>query len=248
MANRDPPALPPARAAPNCSTCYWRSRSEWRFLNDVEIQLLDRTKLFKNYKAEEIIFREGEPCSGIHCVSSGAVAIQKTDPQGNSIHVRIRHSGEKLNYEDFFSGARYTVTAEAIQPSDICSFDRTTIQRLLHSSPALSLAILQLVSQDLQNTEQSLFNSTLFPVRDRLVHFLMRQNHQPVTGDDGNSVTLELPTTRRNIAKLLRTTPETITRTFRALENDGVIRFLDRRSLTLDLHLAAGNLTPGNSP
>jgi CRP-like cAMP-binding protein len=62
----------------NCFRCRQRGRSEWSALKDLEgggIERLNGARSEAAYLANQVIFRQGTPCRGIHCIESGVVAI-----------------------------------------------------------------------------------------------------------------------------------------------------------------------------
>ena len=99
--------------AASCFHCDARGTSEWCPLEAEDLRLLNQAKVGNSYQPGQSVFYQGNPCLGIYCIESGTVAVRKTDPHGNSVIVRLAHSGETLGYRAFVAGAHYRAGADA---------------------------------------------------------------------------------------------------------------------------------------
>lgn len=212
----------------SCYTCQRRHESEWSVLTGEDLALLERARTTIAYGPGQMVFAQGNPCRGVHCVESGTVALRKTDAAGNSILVRLAHSGQTLGYRDFFGGGGYGCTAEALVPSTICEIESGALQQLLLQNPALGLRFLEHLSHDLDAAEDSILQNVSLSVRTRLAHLLLTLKDRYGVSE-GETLVLSLPMTRQDMAALLGTRPETIARTISAMESDAVVSFSGRQ-------------------
>lgn len=221
----------------SCFGCQMRVQSEWAALTDDEVGRLNEAKICNVYRPGQVIFYQGNPCLGVYCVESGTVAIRKTDASGNSVLTRLAHEGQTLGYRTYFSGGGYTASAEALTEARICFIDRAAVRKLLDLNPALGFRFLKRIADDLRDAEDARLSAATLPVRTRVAHLLLVLKDRCATvGDDGTLV-IELPLARQDIAAMLGTRPETIARTTKALEQDGVAEFRGRHVLVQDLDL-----------
>jgi CRP/FNR family transcriptional regulator len=72
-------------------------------------------------------------------------------------------------------------------------------------------------------------------VRARTAHLLLMLKDRFATVTEDGSLSFELPLSRKDMASIVGTRPETIARTIRSLEADGVTRFSGRRVTVHDL-------------
>lgn len=212
----------------NCFTCQWRERSQWSTLNQDDLNVLNGHRKDADVKPGQILFRQGDPCDGVYCVASGTIAIRKMDEHGNSVLVRLRHAGQTIGYRDFFGGPSMTNSAEALVESRVCFVDRKAVAALLERNPALGLQFLQRIAKDLQDAEETILQTTTLPIRTRLAHLLLTLKERYGRVDETGTITIQLPLARQDIAAILGTRPETIARTIRGLDNEGVARFSGR--------------------
>lgn len=122
--------------------------------------------------------------------------------------------------------------AEAIRDTVVCMIQRKDVQDFLEQYPAISLKLLAEMSKRLESSERQTTQVALESVITRLVLFLA-ENVEP---EMGNSPIITLPMGKKDIASYLGTTPETISRKFGELEDEGLIQQLSgKRIKILDL-------------
>ena len=224
---------PEAPAPVSCLTCQKRGDAEFCVLHEEEVEQLDGSRVTNVYKPGQVLFYQGNPCLGLFCVESGELALRKTDESGHSVIVRMVHAGQTLGYRAFFAGDHYTATCEALTESRVCFIDKSAVKRLLDHNSQLGLQFLQRVSEDLREAEEGKLAAVSLPVRARFAHLLLTlKDRHGVMNDDG-VLKIELPMSRQDIAALLGARPETVARTIRALEEDGVASF-DGREVQVD--------------
>jgi CRP/FNR family transcriptional regulator len=197
-------------------------------LDESDLELLNTAKVCQIYPAGQIIYHQGAPSRGIYCIESGTVAIRKTDAQGNSIMVRLAHSGQTLGYRDYFGGQGYTASAETLVPCTVCHIDSALVRKMLERNPSLGLQFLIHIAVDLENAEESILQQASLSVRTRLAHLLLTLKEHYAGVNDNGIIVMSLPMTRQDMAALLGTRPETIARTIHAMENDSVVSFSGR--------------------
>lgn len=232
------------KTAGNCFNCQGRERSEWCSLGREDVSLLNEIKICNNYQPSQVIFYQGNPCLGIHCIEEGTVAIRRTNADGNSMIVRLTHAGQTLGYRSYFSGEPYAATAEVLSPARICFLDRMGVKRLLEHNPVLGHNFLRRLATDLRDAEESRLQASTLPVRARVAHLVLTLKDRFSTVDDEGQITIELPLSRQDIASMVGTRPETIARTIRALENDSVAHFSGRQVVVPDLDALLDELEP----
>jgi len=228
----------------NCFHCQSRERNEWCALKNDDLELLNRSKLTVNYRPGQNIYVQGNPCNGIYCIEDGTIAIRRVDAQGNSILIRLAHSGQTLGYRDFFGGEGHTASAEALTDARVCHVDGQALRQMLGHNPALGLNFLTHLAEDLDSAEESILQNSSLSVRTRLVHLLLTLKDRFAGVSEDGTIVLSLPLARQDLAALLGTRPETIARTIHALESDSVATFSGRTVLIPDLDLLLNEIEP----
>jgi len=212
----------------NCFTCQMRERAEWCVLSDAEIELLNKGRITKEYLPGEVIFHEGDPCRGVFCMETGMVGVRKSDADGNSVLLYLVTPGDTLGYRALLAGEDYRASAEALEPTRICVIDSATVRSLLEHNPALGLRYLKRVATSLGDAEEKILHNATLSVRARFAHLLMvlldKYGQKNVQGP----TEFELPLSRHDLASMIGTTPESMSRTIKKMESDGVAKFAGR--------------------
>jgi CRP-like cAMP-binding protein len=212
----------------NCFTCQVRDRAEWCVLSDAEVELLNKGRVTKEYLPGEVIFHEGDPCRGVFCMESGMVGVRKTDADGNSVLLYLVTPGDTLGYRALLAGEDYRASAEALEPTRICVIDTPTVRSLLEHNPALGLRYLKRVSKSLGNAEEKILHNATLSVRARFAHLLMVLLDKYGQKNIEGPTEFELPLSRHDLASMIGTTPESMSRTIKKMESDGVAKFAGR--------------------
>lgn len=187
----------------------------------------------KRYQKGEFLFRSQEKEDTLYIINRGKIRIYRLADSGKEQLVRILNPGDFTGEWTLFNpDAVHEEYAEAIRDTVVCMIQRKDVQDFLEQYPAISLKLLAEMSKRLESSERQTTQVALESVITRLVLFLA-ENVEP---EMGNSPIITLPMGKKDIASYLGTTPETISRKFGELEDEGLIQQLSgKRIKILDL-------------
>ena len=211
-----------------CFDCKVRERTEWSVLSCEELEQIEAAKNARAHLPGEVLFHEGDANRGVYCLQSGLVGVRKTDIDGNSILLRLAYPGETLGYRSFLAGEDHADSAEVLKASVVCFIDRAPIRRILEVKPALGLRFLRRAARDLGSADERILQSVTLSVRARFAHLLLVLKDRYGMASEGGEIRLELPLSRQDLAAMIGTRPETMSRTIRQMEADGIARFSGR--------------------
>ena len=230
-----------------CFVCHVRQRSDWHDLDEAASRLLARGRRRREYRSGEAVFVQGRPNDGVHCVSGGTVGIRRLDGNGNSVLLGLAYPGDIIGYRSFLTGSEHKTSAEALGPSIVCQIDRATIAALLAGNPALGLRFLKRSIGELESAHDMMFRQATLSNRHKFVHLLLVlvQRHGRRLTDGGQSI--ELPVSRRDLASMVGTRHETISRIIGRLETDGIAHFSGRQVTIPNVEALAAEIDCGIS-
>ena len=205
-----------------------RERGDWCALNQEDLALLDKHKKVHSYDVGDVMFMEGDRCVGIHCLESGSVALRKMDAEGNSVLVHLAHAGETVGYRSFLSGEPHDTTCEVVAPARICFIPGATVHELIEHNPSLGMQFLSHAARDVREAQENYLRAATGSVRARLVHLLFTLRERYAEEQEDGSLIIHLPLSRQDMAAMVGTRPETISRTIRKMEEDGAANFTGR--------------------
>jgi len=189
---------------------------------------LQRTS--RHYEIGQNIYLEGDPCEGVYCLKRGLVAIRKTDVNGNSAVVKLVQPGEAFGHRSFLANEKHAGTAEVLLDARLCFIPKRSLDQLLADSPDAAIRFTRKVARDLREIEELYLITTTQPVRKRLAHLLLGlRTRYSNEGQQTDEIILELPLSRQELAAAIGTRPETVARTIKKFEEDGLAIFKGRQ-------------------
>jgi CRP/FNR family transcriptional regulator, dissimilatory nitrate respiration regulator len=185
----------------------------------------------RSYERGAIIFNEGETAEALFVVLAGQVKLMRYSSKGRELLLHLVHPGQTFAEAALFAGDTYPATAEVVEPARVWYLPRAALIVLLRGSPELALAMLGSVSMWTRRLASKLELLTQRRVEERLALYLLA-----LAGTDHPEpgATIELAQPRNLIAAQLGTGPEVLSRTFRGLQDDGIIAAAPRHVTVLD--------------
>lgn len=179
----------------------------------------------RTFAAQELLFLDGDPSSGLWVVETGRVKVFKLSPDGREHILHFHGPGESFNDIPALDGRENAASALALVDTTTWILNHTVLAAELRRDHALALAVVDMLCSRTRKLVQQIEDLALCSVTARLARFLVRQLEEDALSGPG--------VTRATIAAHLATTPETISRALRTLEEIGAIRF-DRHEIVIE--------------
>jgi CRP-like cAMP-binding protein len=183
----------------------------------------------QGFRKGETIFSEGEDANGFYVVITGRVKIFKLSPDGKEQILHFFGSGEPFGEVPVFTGQHFPANAEAMEESRVFFFPRKSFVDLIKRNPSLALNMLAVLSKRLRRFAALIDDLSLKEVPGRLAAYLLYLSDQ-----NKGVKALELTVTKAQLASLLGTIPETLSRILGKLSSQGLIETDGRRIMILD--------------
>lgn len=183
----------------------------FRDLLPEELEQISGLARVRNYKKNMIIFMEGEPGEALYFVISGKVKISKTTADGKEQILHILQHGDVFAEVVLIDRGPYPATAEVIEPGQIGMLRNDDIENLVRRNPEIALKLLKLMSKRLRMAQMQIRDLALKDTYGRLAGMLLilgKEHGEETAG----GVKIDLPLSRQELANLIGTTRETVTR------------------------------------
>lgn len=164
------------------------------------------------------IFHEGEAGTGFYIVVQGTVKIFKTSAEGKEQILHIYGPGQPFGEVPVFAGQHYPANALAVEKSRLLFIARRDFIDLITAHPSLALNMLAVLSMRLRQFTVQVENLSLKEVPGRLASYLIY-----LAEEQGNPDSVRLPVSKGQLASLLGTIPETLSRIFNKMSAQGYI-------------------------
>jgi len=188
-------------------------------LNEEDLEQLSGIVIDQTADKGQIIFSEGDEGVGFYIVSRGRVKIYKLSAEGKEQILHLFGSGEPFGEAALFSGQDFPAYAEAMEPSRVFFFPRLAFARAIQDNPSLALNMLATLSMRLHRFARMIEDLSLKEVPARLAAHLLLLSEQ-LNGSDR----VKLDVTKGQLANLLGTIPETLSRTLARMVRGGLVR------------------------
>lgn len=198
-------------------------------LPEKQIDALVDISVEKNFKRGEMIFFEGDLGIGFYMVGAGKVKIYKVSFSGKEHILHIFGGGEPFGEVPVFNGRPFPANAQALENSSMFFFPRESFVRLVEAHPSLALNMLGVLSLRLRSFASQIENLSLKEVPARLAGYLLY-----LVEEQGNREQVELDISKGQLASLLGTIPETLSRIFARMNEEGLIQVNGRKIDLLD--------------
>ena len=185
----------------------------------------------KSLERGEILFHEGEPSEALFAVISGQLKLVRYSPKGRELLIHLVNPGQTFAEAALFAAATYPATAEATQACRLWCLPRAALLELMRATPELGLAMLGSISVWTRRVVSKLELHTQRRVEERrAIYLLSRAGSRELEPGDR----IELAEPRNLIAAQCGTAPEVLSRTFRRLEEEGVLEAAPRHVTITD--------------
>lgn len=179
--------------------------------------LLKKLGKLKNYKKDELLFSAQDEAEGLYYVESGEIRVYKMDEQGKEVEVVRLEQGDFLGEAILFVSSKFPFFAQAVKDSQVLFLDKKTIFHSLEKDPTTARFFLNLLARKCVTLSSRIESLGLKTVRQRLIQYLLSN----CSGDQRCLV--ELKTKKAELAKILGTISETLSRNLKQMQEQGLI-------------------------
>lgn len=164
------------------------------------------------------VFSDGDAANGFYVVAAGSVKIYKMSMEGKEKILHIFGPSEPFGEVPVFAGKRFPANAQTTAKSRLFFFPRDIFVKLVTENPSLCLNMLAVLSMRLRQFTDQIENLSLKEVPARLAGYLLS-----LSKEQGSTEEVSLPISKGQLAGLLGTISETLSRIFSRMTQQGLI-------------------------
>ena len=203
-------------------------------LSQQELQLLAARTVRKHLSEGELLFSEGEPCSGLHIIAQGKVRIFKTSIGGREQVLALNGPGESVAELPVFDGGPYPASAIAVEDSEVAFISRRDFHAYCLEHPEVALKVLSVVGGRLRRLVGIIEELSFTTIRQRLISALLKLA-QTEGKKTERGIEFQLPATHQELASQLGTVRELISRNLMRLQAEGLLEVDARQIVVKDM-------------
>ncbi len=197
----------------NCLSCPFRGEHLFCNLAVPAGQRLNEIKSTAVYPKGAMLFIEGQTARGVFVLCSGKVKLSTTSREGKTIITKISEPGDVLGLNAVISNRPYEVTAEMMEPGQANFIPKDSLTLMLKDFPEASMRVAQQLSRNYYTAYEEIRTLGLAASPSEKFAKLLLSWSTKATQSDGSSQ-VKLTLTHEEIAEIIGTTRETVSRLF----------------------------------
>lgn len=167
-------------------------------------------------------------------LKKGRVRIYKITPEGWEFTLAVVEAGTMFGEMALTAQRLREAYAEATEPSDICILGTEGLERLVRENPDVGLRIMRVLSERLRLCEARLEDVGLKEVPARLARLVLQlAESEGVMTPEGPKIPTHY--THRQLASMIGSSRETVTRAFTKLRGAGAVELRRRQIYVRDV-------------
>ncbi len=195
-----------------CTECTVRAERLFCNMAASAIAAVDAIKFTGVYPKGSLLFVEGEMPRGIFILCSGRAKLTTSSTEGKTLIVKIAEPGEVLGASATILGKPYEVSAETIEPAQLNFIKRDDFLKLLGTNVEVCMHTAQQLSEKYHAAQREirslgLSQTTSEKLAKLLLDWCARGGEETAKG-----IRLKVLLTHEEIAQMIGTTRETVTR------------------------------------
>ena len=184
----------------------------------------------------EIFYTPGDRSEALFMLKRGRVRIYKVAPDGWEFTLAVVEAGTMFGEMALTAQRLREAYAEAVEPSDICVLKSEDLERIVRSNPDVGLRMIRVLSERLRVCETRLEDIGLKEVPARLANLVLQlAESEGVMTSDGPKIPTHY--THRQLATMIGSSRETVTRAFTKLQESGAVELRRRRIYVKDIEV-----------
>jgi len=202
-------------------------------LTETELQFLSERAVPRTYGKGEILFTEGDPCTGLFIIESGQVRIFKSSPNGREQILAVEGPGSSVAELPLFDGGTYPASTAAVSDAKVYFISKQDFHSLCLVHPQVPLKVLKVVGARLRKLVGIIEELSFTTVRSRLISVLVRRAKTGEKTREG--IAIQLPPSNQELASEIGTVRELVSRNLSRLQAEDLIRMDAKTVIIPDL-------------
>ena len=195
-------------------------------LTSEELEPIVKLIFEKRYERDEMLFFEGEATESLIFLASGVVKVFKTSPDGKEQILSIAHPEETLNEAPLFNGGLNATSAQAMMQVTVYMISKRDIEMIMKKYPLVASNVIHILAKRTRQLVSLVEELSFKRVNGRLAGILLENAVRE--GESGARLT------QRDMAAMAGSAREVISRSLKAMEDDGIIGFDKHRLIIRD--------------
>lgn len=215
------------RIIEDCLKCTVREQRLFCNLSTEALQRLQTIKATSVYPKGALLCLEGQPPRGVFVLCTGRAKLLTTSSEGKTIILRIAEPGEILGLTAAVSNTPYEASIETLEPSQANFISQGDFVRFLQEYPDVGLRVARQLTHNCKCAYDEIRSLGLAnSVMEKLARLILQWAERPLElpGKRANEIPMRVTLTQEEIAQLIGSSRETVSRGLSLFRQKGWLR------------------------
>ena len=176
----------------------------------------------RTFTKNQMILLEDELGQTFFVISKGSVKITRLSDDGREVILAMLGEADFFGEMSLLDGDGRSANVVALEASEVLTLARNEFLDILEKYPKISICLLEELTHRLRKSDQQIESLSLSDVEQRIGITLIRLAEELGTIKQGSVTITNLPF-QQDIANMAGTSRETVSRTFKLLEEKGLL-------------------------
>lgn len=203
-------------------------------LSDQELDAIVHIATVRTYKPKTLAFMQGDPLDRVFFIAHGTVKIYKTDVSGKEQIVSILQEGDMFPHTGFFRRGTYPAHAEMMSETTLIIIPIEQLEQTLICYPQLCVKLFRIMGEKIIELQTRLEELVFHNTAEQLARLFIRLATTNGVYANGR-YRLKAPLTTRELANMIGTARETVSRVLSQLKQQGAVTVDDDGCHVIDV-------------
>jgi CRP-like cAMP-binding protein len=191
-------------------------------LDDEEIIRVKQELRFRPYKKREVVLQKGGSGDGLMFLLSGQAQVIDVTEEGRAVGLRMLAPGDFFGEIALINNSMRSASVMALTDVLVAFLPAAAAMHLFSHSPSVANQMLRYLAEKIQRDSEFRALLSINNTAKRIYAYLMLVQRSKPSPEDGPAVLENLPT-HQDIANMINTSRETVTRALLTLVQQGII-------------------------
>lgn len=180
----------------------------------------------KSYSKKNIVFHEGDYGDALYIIKSGRIKIAKVALDGREKTLTILKGGDFFGEMAIFDDMPRSATAESMDNDvRLLSISKNDFERLIIENPSIAIRIMKDLTRRIRQVNEQVQDLAFKDVHGRVASTLynLLKTEKEASKDPDRDKLSSLKMTHQELANMVGSSRETVTRALNKLQDEGII-------------------------
>ncbi len=168
------------------------------------------------------VFMHGDPLTNVYFIQKGKIKIYRTDLQGKEQLINVLSDNEMFPHQGFFRKDDYPAHAEVMEDANLIYVPIKLFEELLFTHPEICVKLFRVLGDKIVELQNRLEEKMLHNTYEQIIMLLLRLAKDGKKHDE-TFTRLNLQLTNRELANMIGSSRETVSRTLTQLKKKKLV-------------------------